>query len=167
MSKMTDPSPKIVLYVEDDPAYILLMKRAMQRSKFDNLPQLQVVTTSEAAMRYLLGEPPYDDRSAYPLPSLVLTDLRLPGKSGLQLVQWLREQPEMQNLPIVMLTGSALDEDIELAYEKGVNFCLVKPPDVNALVNIIQAISIYWVPSMPKATLYSIDVLNQFDPGLS
>lgn len=143
---MTGAAPKTVLYIEDDAAYVLLVRRALQRSKLENLPNLQVVTTSEEAMRYLLGQPPYAERATYPLPSLVLTDLRLPGKSGLQLVTWLRAQPQLQKLPIVMLTGSAVDEDIEVAYEQGVNFCLVKPAKVDSLVSIIQALSLHWVP---------------------
>ncbi|HEY9599007.1 MAG TPA: response regulator [Cyanophyceae cyanobacterium] len=150
---MADVVPKIVLYVEDDAAYVLLLRRALQRSKLESLPNLRVVTTTEDAIRYLLGQPPYNDRIANPLPALVLTDLRLPGKSGLQLVEWLRGQSEFEGLSIVMLTGSALDEDIEQAYERGVNFCLVKPAEVDSLVSIIQALSLYWVPAPTKATI--------------
>jgi CheY-like chemotaxis protein len=150
---MEDVDSKTVLYVEDDPAYVLLLKRALQRSKLEKLPKLQVVTTMEDAVRYLLGQPPYEDRITNPLPSLLLTDLRLPGKSGMQLVQWVQEQPQFQHLPIVMLTGTALDEDIELAYQQGVNFCLVKPAEVDSLVSIILALSVYWIPPPTKATI--------------
>jgi CheY-like chemotaxis protein len=144
---------KTVLYVEDDPAYVLLLKRALQRAKLEDLPKLQVVTTMEDAVRYLLGQTPYENRITYPLPSLLLTDLRLPGKSGMQLVKWVQEQPQFKRLPIVMLTGTALDEDIELAYEQGVNFCLVKPADVESLVSIILALSVYWIPPPSKPTI--------------
>ncbi|WP_066426709.1 response regulator [Anabaena sp. 4-3] len=147
---MPDFQVKTVLYVEDDAVYVLLVRRALQRSKLEQLPNLQTVVTMEDAQRYLLGQAPYEDRVAHPLPSLVLTDLRLPGQSGLQLLQWIRETPQFQHLPVVMLTGSALDEDIQLAYQLGVNFCLVKPDNVDALVSIIQAISIYWVPPPTK-----------------
>lgn len=150
---MTYTTIKTLLYVEDDAAYVLLVKRALQRSKIENLPNLQVVSSSEAAMQYLLGQPPFTNRITYPLPSLILTDLRLPGKTGLQLVAWLRKQPAFQDLPVVMLTGSALDEDIELAYEQGVNFCLIKPVEVDSLVSIIQALSVYWVPPPTRATI--------------
>lgn len=143
---MTDSELKTVLYVEDDHAFILLVQRALQRSKLDNLPKLRVFTTVEEAIVYLVGQPPYDDRASYPIPALVLTDLRLPGKSGIQLLKWIREQENLHNLPVVMLTGSAIDADIEEAYELGVNFCLVKPNDVETLVSIVQALSIYWVP---------------------
>ncbi|HEY9652981.1 MAG TPA: response regulator [Coleofasciculaceae cyanobacterium] len=150
---MADVVPKTVLYVEDDAAYVLLLRRALQRSKLDSLPNLRVVTTAEDAIRYLLRQPPYNDLIANPSPALVLTDLRLPGRSGLQLVEWLRGQPEFEGLSIVMLTGSALDEDIEQAYELGVNFCLIKPAEVDSLVSIIQALSLYWVPAPTKATI--------------
>ncbi len=143
---------KTVLYIEDDAAYVLLVRRAMQRSKLDKLPNLRVVGTVEDGTRYLLGQAPYEDRVTNPLPTLILTDLRLPGKSGMQLVKWLREQPEFEQLPIVMLTGSAVDEDIKQAYELGVNFCLVKPDEIDVLVSIIQALSMYWVPPPTKAT---------------
>lgn len=154
---MAEMSPKTVLYVEDDAAYVLLVRRALQRSKLDNLPTLRVVESMEEAMLYFLGKLPYQDRGVNPLPTLLLTDLRLPGKSGLQLVKWVREQPPFENLPIVMLTGSALDEDVELAYQQGVNFCLVKPVEVDRLVNVIHAISIYWVPPPTKGTMGLID----------
>jgi CheY-like chemotaxis protein len=150
---MADFDSKTVLYVEDDAAYVVLIRRALQRSKLTNLPNLRTVRTAEEAISYLLGQAPYEDRFAHPLPTLLLTDLRLPGKSGLQLVRWVKEQVEFQQLPIVMLTGSALDEDIESAYEIGVNFCLVKPAEVEMLVSIIQALSVYWVPPPTKPTI--------------
>lgn len=150
---MADFDSKTVLYVEDDAAYILLVRRALQRSKLGNLPNLRTLTTAEDAIHYLLGQTPYEDKLTHPLPTLLLTDLRLPGKSGLQLVRWVREQVEFQHLPIVMLTGSALDEDIESAYELGVNFCLVKPAEVDMLISIIQALSVYWVPPLTKPTI--------------
>lgn len=150
---MANTGPKTVLYIEDDAAYVLLVRRALQRSKLADLTHLQVVTTSEDAMRYLQQQAPYEDRRLYPLPSLILTDLRLPGKSGLQLLTWLREQATLKAIPVVMLTGSALDEDIEHAYECGVNFCLVKPAEVDALISIMQALSMYWVPPPTKATI--------------
>ncbi|MBD2441023.1 response regulator [Nostoc sp. FACHB-110] len=150
---MADFDSKTVLYVEDDAAYILLVRRALQRSKLSNIPNLRVLTTAEDATNYLLGQAPYEDRIANPWPHLLLTDLRLPGKSGLQLVRWVREQEEFQQLPIVMLTGSALDEHIESAYELGVNFCLVKPAEVELLVSIIQALSVYWIPPLTKPVI--------------
>ncbi|HEY9881313.1 MAG TPA: response regulator, partial [Leptolyngbyaceae cyanobacterium] len=138
---MTETAPKTVLYIEDDAAYVLLVKRALQRSKLDTLPHLEVVGSVEDAFRYLQGQDPYNNRATHPLPSLVITDLRLPGKSGLQLVKWVREQSQLASLPIVMLTGSAVDEDIKHAYELGIDFCLVKPTEVDVLVSVIQALS--------------------------
>lgn len=135
----------LILYVEDDSTYILLVKRALQRSKLQPLPIIREVTTSEQAISYLSGHPPYNDRTINPLPTLVLTDLRLPGKSGLQLLRWIRQQPAFQALPVVMLTGSVLEADIEAAYAGGVNFCLIKPMQVEELVSIILALSVYWV----------------------
>jgi ActR/RegA family two-component response regulator len=71
---MEDVNSKTVLYVEDDPPYVLLLKRALQRSKLEKLPKLWVVTTMEDAVRYLLGQIPYEDRFTNPLPSLLLRD---------------------------------------------------------------------------------------------
>ncbi|ADI62855.1 response regulator [Trichormus azollae] len=150
---MEDVDSKTVLYVEDDPPYVLLLKRALQRSKLEKLPKLWVVTTMEDAVRYLLGQIPYEDRFTNPLPSLLLRDLRLPRKSGIQLVQSVQAQLQFQHLPIVILTGTALDEDIVLAYQQGVNFCLVKPADVDSLISIILVLSVYSIPSPTKATI--------------
>ncbi|MBD2020750.1 response regulator [Leptolyngbya sp. FACHB-36] len=143
---MTHFSRKVVLYVEDDSAYVLLFRRALQQSRLENIPEVHVVNTAETAIDYLSGNSPYDDRQQHPLPVLIITDLRMPGKGGMALLRWLKQQPDFQSIPTVMLTGSAEEGDIEQAYELGINFCLVKPTEAADLVNIVQALSIYWIP---------------------
>lgn len=142
---------KVILHVEDSAQDVFLVQRAIQKSKLPELPELRVVNWVEDAQKYLLGEPPYDDRIAYPLPNLVLTDLRLPGKSGLDLLQWIRRHSIFQTMPVVMLTGSALDQDIQTAYDSGADLCLVKPDRPEDLINIMLALSVYWIPPpVPK-----------------
>lgn len=68
-------------------------------------------------------------------------------------MQSVQAQLQFQHLPIVILTGTALDEDIVLAYQQGVNFCLVKPADVDSLISIILVLSVYSIPSPTKANI--------------
>ncbi len=91
-----------ILLVEDNPKDVLLSQRAFRKANLAN--PLQVVEDGEAAIRYLLGEEFYSDCTLYPIPVLILLDLRLPRKSGAEILAWLRQQPELKRLSVVVLT---------------------------------------------------------------
>ncbi|MEC4814323.1 MAG: response regulator, partial [Scytonema sp. PMC 1069.18] len=94
---------KIVLVVEDELSDQLLLQRAFYQLNGEF--HLQVVKTAEDAIRYLEGSEPYQDRTIYPLPVLVVLDMRLPGMSGLDLLKWIRRQPYLNGLPVIALTA--------------------------------------------------------------
>ncbi len=132
-----------ILLVEDNPDDVLLIKRAFAKARIIN--PLQVVTDGEEALFYLAGEPPYEDRSVYPLPIFVLLDLKLPKRSGLEVLSWLRAQTLLKRLPVVVLTSSRETPDINKAYDLGANSYLVKPVAFEDLVEMVKTLGLYWL----------------------
>lgn len=141
----------VVLLVEDNPRDARLIQRAMEKARMLNAVQVQ--SDGEAAIEYLAATPPYDDRDRYPLPELVLLDLKLPRKNGFEVLQWLRAQPALKRLPVVVLTSSDETQDINRAYDLGANSYLVKPVESEALVDLLKKIDIYWLVINTKPVL--------------
>src|SRR5215218_1570786 len=104
---------KTLLLVEDSEDDVFLMKRAFDRANLSCA--IQIVKDGDKAVDYLCGSGMYTDRFIYPLPTLVLLDIKLPHRSGLEILQWIRSQPNLKSLPVVMLTNSNEPEDIEHA----------------------------------------------------
>ncbi|MEG4441911.1 response regulator [Microcoleus sp. AT9_B5] len=133
-----------ILLVEDNPVDILLMQRAFRNQIFTNT-SLQIVRDGDAAVFYLNGEGEYSDRDRYPLPAIILLDLKLPRRSGHEVLVWLKQQPELKRLPVVMLTSSSQTLDVKRAYDLGVNSYLVKPVGFASLLQMMQSFSEYWL----------------------
>ena len=115
-----------ILLVEDDSNDVLLLQRAFRRAGLTHA--LQVVSDGDQAVAYLGGQGQFNDRGKHPLPSLVLLDLKLPRRSGLEVLGWIRDQkPEVKNLPVIVLTSSRLSEDVDRAYSLGANSYMAKP----------------------------------------
>jgi len=133
----------LILLVEDDPNDIILIKRAFEKANITN--PLQVVEDGEEAISYLTGKGRYGDRVKYPLPMLLLLDLKLPRKSGHEVLEWLRKQPMLKRLTVVVLTSSQQSSDINRAYDLGANSYLVKPVTFDALVEMVKTLNFYWV----------------------
>ena len=138
-----DAEHNTVLLVEDNEDDVLLIRRAFRKAKLLN--PLQVVGDGDAAVAYLGGDGPYADRAAYPLPLLVLLDLKLPRRGGLDVFAWLRRQPVLRRTPVVVLTSSAEREDVTRAYELGANSYLVKPVAFDALLEMVRTLNMYWM----------------------
>ena len=132
-----------LLLVEDDPNDVMLFRRAKDKSKLAN--PLQVVEDGEAALAYLSGRGIYADRNLYPFPALMLLDLKLPRKSGLEVLAWLRQQPGINRLPVVVLTSSKESLDVGRAYDLGANSYLVKPVAFDNLLGMVKALGMYWL----------------------
>jgi CheY-like chemotaxis protein len=132
-----------ILLVEDNPKDVLLMQRAIRKANI--VHALQVVNDGDAAVSYLSGEQPYCDRVNYPLPVLVLLDLKLPRRSGSEVLMWLRQQPQLKRLPVVVLTSSKEYAEINHIYDLGVNAYIVKPISFNELVEIVKTLNLHWI----------------------
>lgn len=133
----------LVLLVEDNEDDVSLVRRAFSKGKVVN--PLQVVRSGEEALEYLVGTGRYANRLEYPLPELILLDLKLPGIDGFQVLRWIRQQPGLKALRVVVLTSSNELRDATLAYQTGANSFLVKPVDFEEFVNITNAIQGYWL----------------------
>ncbi len=129
-----------ILLVEDDPNDVLLIKRAFGKVNIAN--PIIVVNDGEQAISYLAGREPYVDRA---LPMLVLLDLKLPRRSGHEVLEWLRQQQNLKRLPVVVLTASSESSDVNRAYDLGANSYLVKPVTFDALVEMVNTLNLYWL----------------------
>ncbi len=132
-----------ILLVEDNPDDALLIQRAFGKAKIAN--PIVHVDDGDKAVAYLSGASPYDDRSKNPLPILVLLDLKLPRRSGLEVLTWLRAQAGLKRLPVVILTSSNEKSDINKAYDLGANSYLVKPVGFDALFDMVKTLQPYWM----------------------
>ncbi|HEV8420595.1 MAG TPA: response regulator [Actinomycetota bacterium] len=132
-----------ILLVEDDESQALLVERVLRKAKLAN--PLLALRNGEEALAYLEGLGRYGDRSRYPLPALVLLDVHIPGKSGLEILTWLREHRSLDHIPAVMLSGSAESEDIDRAFELGAASYLVKPVAFDALLDTVGGLGLSWV----------------------
>lgn len=137
------PQAETILLVEDDSNDVLLIQRSFRTARLAN--PLQVVVDGEEAVAYLSGQGPYADRERSPLPVMMLLDLKLPRKSGFEVLEWLRQQPGLKRLPVVVLTGSQETTDIDRAYDLGVNSYLVKPVTATGLLDMVKAFDLYWL----------------------
>lgn len=132
-----------ILLVEDNRDDVLMIQRAFHKANLA-MP-LHVVSDGDAAVLYLSGQGDYSDRDQYPLPVLMLLDLKLPRKSGLEVLEWLRQQPGLKRLVVVVLTSSKENIDINRAYELGANSYLVKPVGFASLLELVKNLNLYWL----------------------
>src|SRR6185295_18896518 len=93
-----------LLVVEDDPDALLLLKRAFRKVGLE--APCHVVTDGEAALAYLAGEGPFTNREAHPLPCIILLNLKLPKKSGLEVLEWMAARPHLRRIPVIIVTTS-------------------------------------------------------------
>jgi len=138
-------SRSTILYVEDDPNDVLLFKHALERAGDGCTCNLLVLRDSEEAIDYMSGNKRFSNRQQFPLPQIALVDLKMPRLSGFELLAWIREQPAMRRLPVVVLSSSNHLADISRAYDTGANSYLVKPIDFGALVELARSVLLYWL----------------------
>lgn len=105
---------------------------------------MEAFDNGDRAVEYLEGRGPYEDRSLHPLPALVLLDAHVFGRPGLDVLAWIREHPDLRSLPVLMLSGSGDSEDIERAFQLGVDSFLVKPVAFEALVDAVNSLQLSW-----------------------
>ena len=139
-----------VLLVEDNADDVLLMQRAWTRAGV-KVP-LELVTDGDEALYYLQGAGQYADRRTFPFPSLVLTDLHLPGTNGFEILRWIRRESEMRGLVVIVLSTSNRSSDIQRAYQLGASSYLVKPSSWHGLTELVHDLDQYWLKWSSFAT---------------
>lgn len=132
-----------VLLVEDDPNDARLVQRAFGRAATPiSVLRLQ---NGDEAVSYLRGDPPFDNRALHPIPGLLLLDIKLPRRSGFEVLQWIRTQTNpLRRMPIVMLTSSTHSTDINRAYDLGANSYMAKPESTEGLNELVRMFASYW-----------------------
>src|SRR5437879_6114874 len=115
----------LILIAEDREDDIFVIRRAFEKAHLLN--PLQVVRDGEEAIAYLKGEGKFANRGEYPLPELLLLDLKMPRIDGFEVLRWIRQQPGLNALRVVVLTSSEDIRDVNQAYRLGANSFLVKP----------------------------------------
>jgi CheY-like chemotaxis protein len=139
---MNDTYPGSLLIVDDDLHDVTFIKRGLAKAGASD--RVQVVRDGGEAVAYLQGAGIYQDRAVYPFPALMILDLKLPKKSGLEVLEWLRSDPLCKDLPVVILTSSKEPGDIARSRELRVMAYHVKPVDYKEFTAVIQSIGQLW-----------------------
>jgi CheY-like chemotaxis protein len=134
-----------VLHVDDDPNDSTLFQVACAKADVDF--ELQNIEDGQELIEYLSGAGKYADRTLYRLPELVLLDLKMPKATGLEILHWIRNHTRLKHLPVIVLSGSELRDDMRSAYAGGANSYLVKPPSFESLVDLVKNIGAQLMPS--------------------
>jgi len=129
----------IILVAEDDANDVLLLKRSF--SKAEIAATLFFVSNGQEAISYLQGEPPFENRTRYPFPNVLLLDLNMPAVNGLEVLEWLATQPERANLVVVVFSSCMAPTDCRQAVMLGAHSCMIKPLDPCVLVPMLAELS--------------------------
>jgi CheY-like chemotaxis protein len=136
-------SPPAILYVEDEENDVELFRFGIARARLPN--PVHVAVDGVQAIDYLAGHGPFADRSQHPLPALVILDLNLPKVNGFEVLRWLRQQPQLVSLPVVIYTSSVGLVDKDTARLLGATDFVVKLSDVNQIADLARGFAQRWL----------------------
>lgn len=134
---------RTVLVADDDQNDINLLRRAFQKAGIE-VP-ITTVRDGEEAIHYLHGDKEFADRTAFPIPTLLLLDLKMPRADGFEVLEWLRRQAGLKRMPVIVMTSSDEPQDVDRAYDLGANSFVKKPDDFTDLTRISQKLHEYWL----------------------
>ena len=144
----------VFLLVEDEENDIFLVRREFKDAP-GNL-RLEAVPDGVEAMRYLVGQGDYADRSIFPLPHVILLDLKMPRVNGFEFLAWVRAcaPHSVRTIPVVVMSSSGESVDVTRAYSLGVNSYMIKPIDWETFRERIRVLGIYWADHVEKPQAY-------------
>jgi len=134
--------PITILMADDDDDDRMLAKKALRGSRLAN--DMRFVVDGEDLMRYLRRKPPYANGLGAPRPGIILLDLNMPKMDGREALSEIKADPDLRQIPVVVLTTSRAEEDVVRTYDLGVNSFITKPVTFEGLVEVMQALSRYW-----------------------
>lgn len=134
---------RIILQVEDDPNDVILLDVAFKQAEISS--PVRVVSNGHEAIDYLSGRGSYEDRGRFPLPGLILLDLHLPRISGIEVLDYLAQEPTLRHIPVVVMSSSNQPEDVWQCYENGVNAYVMKPLTNAERRSLACAIKAFWI----------------------
>jgi CheY-like chemotaxis protein len=140
-----------ILLVEDNYNDVLLIKRAFRKANVK--PIMSIVSDGDEAVDYLSQQGEYADVTRFPVPLLILLDLKLPRRSGLEVLAWLKQQPKLKRLLVIVLTSSQEECDLSQAYDLGANSYLLKPINFQDFVSLVELIDAYWFKMNQKPSV--------------
>lgn len=134
---------EVILHVENDPDDAFMLKRAF--SKAGAPQEIRLAENGQRAVSYLNGGDDFSNREAHPLPAIILLDWNMPLMSGSEFLKWLRAESKWKHLPVLVLTSSAAQKDMQQAYELGANGFLVKPHSSDQFIAMAQSVATFWL----------------------
>jgi CheY-like chemotaxis protein len=143
-----EPPSVTVLHVDDDPNDTELLRAAARKAGVPFI--LHNAEDADQAIAYLNGKGRYSHRETYQVPALILLDLKMPRATGFEVLKWIRQHPSLGQIPVVVLSGSELQDDIQEAYNVGANSYMVKPLGFDSLVQLVKRINAAWIATLPK-----------------
>ena len=135
--------PALILLVEDNPMDVELILDAFKEARLTN--EIYAARSGKEAIEYLFGEGEYADRQHYPLPDIVLLDLKMPGIDGHELLRRIKSTEKLKRLPVIILTSSSDEGDRAMSYDNGANSYLVKPVSFDDFLKVVKSVSDYWL----------------------
>ncbi len=131
-----------ILLVEDNAMDVELIIDAFKEARLGN--KIQVARNGKEALEFLFGKGKYADRKQYPLPDIVLLDLKMPGIDGHEVLKRIKVAEKLKRLPVIILTSSRDEGDRIMSYDNGANSYLVKPVSFDAFLEVVKKVSDYW-----------------------
>ena len=144
------PSNTTILVADDDQNDVFFLRRAFQKSGLNH--SVVHVADGQQAIDYLRGDADFGDRSRFPLPCLLLLDLKMPKVDGFDVLTWLKERSELRELPVIVLSSSSREDDIQRARSLGANDYRVKPADFEQLLVLAQDVASRWLAASPVSS---------------
>ena len=141
ITEMANDRPTLLI-VEDNEDDIFFVDRIFKQ--IGARCELRFARDGMEAIEYLSGKGAFKDRAKYPMPTIILMDLKMPRRNGFEVLEWMHNQPEIKLIPTIVVTSSTLQEDVTRAYRLGANAVMNKPVDKDSLLQMLKSFHIYW-----------------------
>ena len=141
ITEMANDRPTLLI-VEDNEDDIFFVERIFKQ--IGARCELRFARDGMEAIEYLTGKGTFKDRAQYPMPTIILMDLKMPRRNGFEVLEWMHNHPEIKLIPTIVVTSSTLQEDVTRAYRLGANAVMNKPVDKDSLLQMLKSFHIYW-----------------------